>query len=258
MAPRTKARVVWFSTDAGQANKSDYWATSISLDAVARASFMLNTKDGSWPVTLQVFGEHQVANALAAAAIAMEAGVAPELVVAGLEAHSAASAHRMDVKTRADGVTIINDSYNANPDSMRAGIAALAYTASGRSEVTSWAVLGQMGELGDDASEAHAELGAELAKYNVQELVAVGENPNCAALAESAASLGVSTHVVSDVDAALELLAGHIKRDDVVLVKASNADRLWRVAEALHGMVPGLKNTGGSVNDDSRRNVEGQ
>lgn len=258
MAPRTKARVVWFSTDAGQANKSDYWATSISLDAVARASFTLNTKDGSWPVTLQVFGEHQVANALAAAAIAMEAGVAPELVVAGLEAHSAASAHRMDVKTRADGVTIINDSYNANPDSMRAGIAALAYTASGRSEATSWAVLGQMGELGDDASEAHAELGAELAKYNVQELVAVGENPNCAALAESAASLGVSTHVVSDVDAALELLAGHIKRDDVVLVKASNADRLWRVAEALHGMVPGLKNTGGSVNDDSRRNVEGQ
>lgn len=68
----------------------------------------------------------------------------------------------------------------------------------------------------------------------------------------------MSTHVVSDVDAALELLAGHIKRDDVVLVKASNADRLWRVAEALHGMVPGLKNTGGSVNDDSRRNVEGQ
>ncbi|ALC06343.1 UDP-N-acetylmuramoyl-tripeptide-D-alanyl-D-alanine ligase [Corynebacterium deserti GIMN1.010] len=242
MAPRTSARVVRFSTAPASTHKGsriDYWATNISLDAVARASFTLNTRSGSWPVVLQVFGEHQVANALAAAAIAIEAGLDPQLVVAGLEAHSAASAHRMDVQTRKDGVTIINDSYNANPDSMRAGIAALAYTASGRGDATSWAVLGQMGELGDDAPAAHAELGAELAKYNVQRLIAVGDNPNTRALAETAAVRGVVTDVVSDVELAVDLLQHNVKRDDVVLVKASNADRLWRVAEALHGMLEG-------------------
>ncbi|BAU96496.1 UDP-N-acetylmuramyl pentapeptide synthase [Corynebacterium suranareeae] len=278
MASRTQARVVWFSTNAptkAPANGSpvhnpDYWASDISLDAVARASFTLNTKDGSWPVTLQVFGQHQVANALAAAAIAVEAGVAPDVVVAGLESHSATSAHRMDVQTRADGVTVINDSYNANPDSMRAGIAALAYTVSGRPDSTGWAVLGQMGELGEDATQAHAELGSELAKYNVSQLITVGENPNCAALAQSAADLGVQTSVVPDVESAVELLGRRIKRDDVVLVKASNADRLWRVAEALHNMAPNLSQsqnpsqsqnqstTSSSANGDSRRNVEGQ
>ena len=78
-------------------------------------------------------------------------------VARALNGHVAASVNRMDVRTRArDGVTIINDSYNANPESMRAGIDALAYTASGRDGAESWAVLGQMGELGDDATEAHA------------------------------------------------------------------------------------------------------
>ncbi|MFP7364459.1 UDP-N-acetylmuramoyl-tripeptide--D-alanyl-D-alanine ligase [Corynebacterium callunae] len=259
MAPRTTAKVVYFSATGstpktaktqktGKAAMSvDYWATDIVLDDVARASFTLHTQAGSWPVTLQVFGEHQVANALAAAAIAIEAGVNPEQVVAGLQAHAAASAHRMDVRTRKDGVTIINDSYNANPDSMRAGIAALAYTASGRTEATSWAVLGQMGELGDDAQDAHAELGAELVKYHVDRLIAVGDNPNSHALATAAHARGINTNAVADVQEATQLLQRELKHDDVVLVKASNADRLWRVAEALLAASDG----------NSSRNVEG-
>lgn len=247
MAPRTQARVVTFSTANPPARGADYWATELSLDDVARASFTLNTSRGSWPVTLQVFGEHQVSNALAAAAVAIEAGIDESTVITGLASHAAASAHRMDVRTRPDGVTIINDSYNANPDSMRAGVAALAYTASARTESHSWAVLGQMGELGDDAVEAHRALGGELAKYHIERLIAVGDNPNCRALGEQAAALGVKTYAVADADAAVELLRQQIRRDDVVLVKASNTDRLWRVAEGLHGMFEG----------GSRRNVEG-
>ncbi len=247
MAPRTRARVVTFSTANPPARGADYWASDLSLDDVARASFTLHTRNGSWPVTLQVFGEHQVSNALAAAAVAIEAGIPEATVVSGLDSHAAASAHRMDVRTRPDGVTIINDSYNANPDSMRAGVAALAYTASARTESKSWAVLGQMGELGDDAVEAHRALGAELAKYHIERLIAVGDNPNCRALGEQAAALGVKTYAVADADAAVELLRQQIRRDDVVLVKASNTDRLWRVAEGLHGMFEG----------GSRRNVEG-
>lgn len=248
MAARTRARVVKFSTREPVGRGVDYWASDISLDDVARASFRLHTRTGSWPVRLQVFGEHQVANALAAAAIAIEAGVDPELVVRGLTAHAAASAHRMDVRTRADGVTVINDSYNANPDSMRAGVAALAYTAGGRPEAASWAVLGQMGELGDDAADAHRELGAELAKYHVRRLIAVGDNDNCRAMAAEAGRLGIRTDLVPAAEQATELLAGQLHPGDVVLVKASNADRLWRVAESLHAQFDG----------DPHRVVEGQ
>lgn len=247
MAPRTRARVVTFSTANPPARGADYWATGMSLDDVARASFTLHTKHGSWPLTLQVFGEHQVSNALAAAAVAIEAGIDADKVVAGLATHAAASANRMDVRTRPDGVTVINDSYNANPDSMRAGIAALAYTASARTESISWAVLGQMGELGDEAVEAHRALGAELAKYHIDRLIAVGVNPNCRALTDEASARGIKTDAVVDVDAAVDLLRREVRREDVVLVKASNADKLWRVAERLHGMFEG----------ESRRNVEG-
>lgn len=247
MAPRTTARVVTFSTANPPAKGADYWATELSLDDVARASFTLHTPNGSWPVTLQVFGEHQVSNALAAAAVAIEAGIAESTVVAGLSAHAAASAHRMDVRTRPDGVTIINDAYNANPDSMRAGIAALAYTASARTDSQSWAVLGQMGELGDDALDEHRALGAELAKYHIERLIAVGDNPNCRALGQQAAALGVTTDAVADAEAAVALLRQQIRGGDVVLVKASNADSLWRVAEGLHGVLEG----------ERRRNVEG-
>ena len=153
----------------------------------------------------------------------------------------------MEMRTRGDGVTVINDSYNANPDSMRAGVAALAYTASARRDATSWAVLGQMGELGDEAVQEHRALGAELAKYHVERLIAVGDNPNCRALGEQAAALGVRTDAVSDADSAVDLLRQKVRDGDVVLVKASNADQLWRVAEGLHAMFDG----------DSRRDVEG-
>lgn len=92
----------------------------------------------------------------------------------------------MDVRTRPDGVTVINDSYNANPESMRAGIDALAYTAAGRPEATSWAVLGQMGELGDDGSEEHAELGRFLGGRRIDRAIIVGRGVNQRALANEA------------------------------------------------------------------------
>lgn len=243
MAERTSARVVRFSVQNQQGRGVDYWASEVVLDDVARARFILHTREGTWPVKLQVFGEHQVPNALAAAAVAIEAGLAPGHVAAALSTHAATSANRMDVKTRGDGVTVINDSYNANPDSMRAAIAALAYTASARSESTSWAVLGQMAELGEDATEAHGDLGLQLAKYHIQGLVAVGENPNTLAMANTAREHGVRTYSAVDVDAAVELLRGEIRSDDVVLVKASHSDELWRVAEQLLGSGPSRSKT---------------
>lgn len=244
MASRTRARVVTFSTEP---RGGDFYATDISLDAVARATFTMHCPHGApQRVSLGVFGAHQVSNALAAAAVGVEAGLAPEQVAEALSSARSVSVNRMDVNTRADGVTVINDAYNANPESMRAAIAALGYTAAARPGVRSVAVLGEMGELGADAAQAHASLADELARYRVTHLVAVGHNPSMDALLHGARESGIHTEQVKDATAATDavrnLLASAPHGEtgwedrtdrDVVLVKASNAVKLWTVAEAL-------------------------
>lgn len=245
MAPRTNARVVTFSESGNTA--ADYYATGVELDAVARASFTMHTPNGEpQRVTLGVFGAHQVGNALAAAAVGTELGMDASAVAEALSAASSVSVNRMDVNTRADGVTVINDAYNANPESMRAAIAALGYTAAARPGVRSVAVLGEMSELGAGAEQEHALLADELARYRVTHLVAVGKSAAMAALTQRAEDQGIRTTAVADTDEAAqavrELLTSapagednwHERGDrDVVLVKASNAARLWVVAEAL-------------------------
>ena len=245
MAARADARVVTFSESGNTA--ADYYATGVELDAVARASFTMHTPNGEpQRVTLGVFGAHQVGNALAAAAVGTELGMDAATVAEALSAASSVSVNRMDVNTRADGVTVINDAYNANPESMRAAIAALGYTAAARPGVRSVAVLGEMSELGAGATQEHALLADELARYRVTHLVAVGKSDAMGALTQRAGDRGIHTTAVADTDEAAqavrELLASAPageenwrERDDrdVVLVKASNAARLWVVAEAL-------------------------
>ena len=245
MAPRTNARVVTFSESGN--TSADYYATDVTLDAVARASFTMHTPNGDpQRVTLGVFGAHQVGNALAAAAVGTELGMDVATVAEALSAASSVSVNRMDVNTRADGVTVINDAYNANPESMRAAIAALGYTAAARPGVRSVAVLGEMSELGAGAEQEHALLADELARYRVTHLVAVGKSAAMVALTQRAEDQGIRTTAVADTDEAAqavrELLASAPAGEDnwrergdrdVVLVKASNAARLWVVAEAL-------------------------
>ena len=161
MAAKTAARVVRVSRAPG----ADVWSADEHLDELARPRFTLHTADGAVDIALAVHGEHQVSNALAAAAVAVECGASLEQVATALAGAGPVSARRMDVSTRADGVTIVNDAYNANPDSMAAGLKALAWMArsggqGGRRR--SWAVLGEMAELGEDADEvlAEAELGS--------------------------------------------------------------------------------------------------
>lgn len=236
MDKRTAAPVLKYSTAAHAAANPQVqiYATDIQLDEVARASFTLNLP-GATPqsVRLQIFGLHQVSNALAAAAVGHAVGLSAQHIAQGLSAHTAASANRMDVRTRTDGVTIINDSYNANPESMRAGIAALAYTVSARPDANSWAVLGQMGELGDDAIGEHEALAEVLDSRHISHLVVVGDGPARSALAKAAQKRGINTVSVADTDAAISVVSRGARPGDVVLVKASYTDRLWRVAEGL-------------------------
>lgn len=255
MAPRTRGRIVRFSAEqssSAQGETAEYYATDIQLDDVARATFTMHSPAGDpQRVSLKVFGAHQVSNALAAAAVGIEAGLDAATVADALSNAHSVSVNRMDVNTRADGLTVINDAYNANPDSMRAGIAALGFTAAARPGVRSIAVLGEMGELGSDSVEAHRALGDELARYSVTHLVVVGESEETRVLAERAAERGIATYTAPDVNRATGIV-GEIVRTappgeenwrsreerDVVLVKASNAVGLWRVAEALLADAP--------------------
>ena len=171
----------------------------------------------------------------------------PQVVASALSGHQNASEHRMDVRTRRDGVTTIDDSYNANPDSMHAAIAALAYTSAARPDARAIAVLGEMGELGGEAVAAHRTLGEVLSKYHVGYLVAVGDNENMRAMVEAARAQGINTTISPDVDTAAAAVEDIIRvapagiedwaereAKDVVLIKSSNAQRLWRVAEQLN------------------------
>jgi UDP-N-acetylmuramoyl-tripeptide--D-alanyl-D-alanine ligase len=231
MAGRSRARVV---TTGVTAPDADVRAAAVTLDEQARARFTLRAAGEEHPVALQVVGVHQVANALSAAAAALAAGLTPAGVAAALSAAEPRSRWRMEVSRRADGVTVVNDAYNANPESMRAALSALAGLA-GRRRV---AVLGAMGELGPGAEAAHTQLGRDAVRAGVDLVVSVGPDAvgvHTGALAEwSAAGSAAAEPVhVPDRDAARRLLAGALVAGDVVLVKASRSYALEVLAEDL-------------------------
>ncbi|BBX02123.1 UDP-N-acetylmuramoyl-tripeptide--D-alanyl-D-alanine ligase [Mycolicibacterium moriokaense] len=235
MADVTAARVVRVSREPGA--QVDVWADAVTLDELARPRFTLHAGGDQVDVTLAVHGDHQVSNALCAAAVALECGATLEQVAAALAAAGPASKHRMQVATRADGVTIVNDAYNANPDSMRAGLKALAWMSrSGASERRSWAVLGEMAELGDDAISEHDSIGRLAVRLDVSRLIVIGTGRAMSAMHHGAVmegSWGSESTQVADADAALALLREELQAGDVVLVKGSNAAGLGALADAL-------------------------
>ncbi|QEN13862.1 UDP-N-acetylmuramoyl-tripeptide--D-alanyl-D-alanine ligase [Mycolicibacterium sp. ELW1] len=232
MSARTAARVV----RVGQSEAADIRAENVQLDELAQPRFTLLTPAGSAEVQLAVHGEHQVGNAMSAAAVALECGATPEQVAAALATARPASRHRMEVHTRADGVTVVNDAYNANPDSMKAGLRALAVMARSGETRRSWAVLGEMAELGDESITEHDRVGRLAVRLDISRLVVVGTGRPMSAMHHGAVmegSWGSESTMVADADAALALLRAELQPGDVVLVKASNSAGLGSLAEAL-------------------------
>ena len=221
MADRTAARVV----TVGLAATADVRAVDVTLDERGTPSYELVTAAGSVPVTLAVHGEHQVGNSLAAAAVALELGMPLPAVADALGRARALSRWRMEVTERPDGVLVVNDAYNANPESMAAALRALTTMARGR---RSWAVLGEMAELGASAADEHRRVGELTAELGVDRVVVVG--PGAQRLYAAAREGAVH---VDDADAAIALLRAQLRPEDVVLVKASRAAGLERVALAL-------------------------
>jgi UDP-N-acetylmuramoyl-tripeptide--D-alanyl-D-alanine ligase len=232
MSSRTAARVITF----GLSSAAEVRAADVRMDAEGRPSFTLVTPDGAAPVRLNLRGEHTVYDALAAAALAGAFGMATVEVAHTLSAAVARSKRRMEVTRRADGVTVINDAYNANPDSMRAALTALqSIGGDGRR----FAVLGRMAELGGNSRAWHEEVGAFAARLGVAALIVVGAQ--AAPMLDGAKAQpgwrGELLHV-PDQAAAVEAVRGRIAPGDAVLVKASNAEGLWSVADALLSDAP--------------------
>ena len=233
MASVTIARVVLV----GEADDADVRATDVVLDSGGRASFTVHAPQGSRAVHLGLVGRHHVGNALAVVAVATELGLPFESVCAALESARPVSRWRMEVVERADGVTLVNDAYNANPDSMRAALTALERMGEGR---RTWAVLGTMLELGDESDALHAEVGAEVVARGVDELVVVG--PAAAALAAGARDAGTASGLtgtrvreVPDADRAEALLDAELAPGDVVLFKSSRDAGLRLLGDRLAG-----------------------
>ncbi|GAA2805921.1 UDP-N-acetylmuramoyl-tripeptide--D-alanyl-D-alanine ligase [Streptomyces showdoensis] len=233
MASRTTARVTFF----GEAEDAAVRAENVRLTESGQPSFRLHTPTGCSDVTLRLYGEHHVSNALAAAAVAHEVGMPVEEIATALSEAGNLSRWRMEVTERPDGVTIVNDAYNANPESMRAALRALAAMgrpAQARGSRT-WAVLGKMAELGDESLAEHDAVGRLAVRLNVSKLVAVGDREASWLQlgAYNEGSWGEESVHVSDAQAAVDLLRSELRPGDIVLVKASRSVGLERVALAL-------------------------
>ncbi len=227
MAARTSAEVVTF----GRSPDATVRAADETLDEAGRPRFTLVTPEGSAPVELRLHGAHAVANALAAAATARTLGMTAEAVAEALSEATPASRWRMEVTERPDGVTVVNDAYNANPESVRAALDTLVHMAGGG---RAYAVLAGMAELGASTVDEHEKIGAYAARGGLTGLIAVGET--AASVLKGAGQVGAWTGEcvqVDDVGAAVAALNERLRPGDVVLIKGSRVAGLERVAQAV-------------------------
>jgi UDP-N-acetylmuramoyl-tripeptide--D-alanyl-D-alanine ligase len=234
MAALTQARVNWF----GLAAEADVQAVDVQATATGTAFTLLTGDEGrrvSRPVQLRILGEHHVMNALASIAVTRILGVSLDRSVPIIEALARAERWRMEVLERADGILVINDAYNASPDSMAAALKTLAQVT--RPDQRSVAVLGEMAELGEYADDEHDRIGRLAVRLNVQKLVVVGHNArhihNAAGLEGSWDGESV---FVATLDEAYDLLREELREGDVVLVKSSKAAGLRLLGDRIAGV----------------------
>ncbi|MBD5382165.1 UDP-N-acetylmuramoyl-tripeptide--D-alanyl-D-alanine ligase [Clavibacter sepedonicus] len=227
MSDKTQAPVLWFGRDARAAVR----ATDIVASA-AGTTFTLHLPDGSTrPVSFRVLGEHHVTNALAAAAGAWALGVDGDAIVSALQTVQRAERWRMEV-LGGNGVTVINDAYNASPDSMAAALRTLAQIRG--PEQRTVAVLGEMSELGEFSEEEHDRVGLLAVRLNIGQLVVVGRPARRLHLeAIGQGSWDGESIFAEDAAEAREILDGILRDGDLVLVKSSNSAGLRFLGDEL-------------------------
>ncbi|MDQ4489746.1 UDP-N-acetylmuramoyl-tripeptide--D-alanyl-D-alanine ligase [Sinomonas sp. ASV486] len=237
MEPRTRAKLVFFTSHpeaAGEASQRGTVVAAHGATVDAGGSPVFDLAIGSEPpvhVASRLIGAHHTANLLAAAAAAHAAGIPVPQIAESLSAQGPGSRWRMQRTERPDGVTVINDAYNANPESMRAALQALADLGRGR---RTWAVLGAMLELGSESIPAHTAVGTLVVRLNIDRLVVVGREARALYVsAVNEGSWGNETTFVEDADAAYALLESELLPGDLVLVKSSNGVGLGLLGDRI-------------------------
>lgn len=233
MAELTSARVITF----GRSEAAQVRATGVTVGQQG-TEFTLHVPDHV-PVRVQfaVIGEHHVMNALAATAAAWAEGIAVPDIVATLERVTRAERGRMEVLVR-EPITVINDAYNANPDSMRAALRTLAQIAKPQQRTV--AVLGEMSELGELHVQEHDRLGELAVRLGITQTVVVGQAARPLYLAAVAqGSWDNEATFAADADAALEFLESYLQPGDIVLVKSSNSAGLLALGDRIGELVKG-------------------
>jgi UDP-N-acetylmuramoyl-tripeptide--D-alanyl-D-alanine ligase len=230
MAARSKAPVTYF----GRSATAGVRAEDVRLDGHGRPRFQLLTPTGQAPVQLRLLGEHQVSNSLGAAAVAHTLGMTAIQIADALSGAVATSGSRMQRHERPDGVTVIDDAYNANPDSMAAALRTLPAMGTGRRTV---AVIGEMRELGRQSMAAHRAVGELAGELGVGVVVGVGDE-EAAQVVAGAAAKGTVTYLAADPAAAAKLLDGLLTVGDLVLAKASQSAGLQALVRDLLAKAP--------------------
>ncbi len=229
MSHLAKGKTLWFGTNP----EASFWSDNygLSLDGT---SFDLHWPDHSVStVTLRILGEHHVMNALASAAVAFELGISKEAIVAALESLPLAERWRMQLTNTDEGIAVINDAYNASPDSTKAALQTLAQLGrlTGRRTV---AILGEMAELGVFAVAEHDAIGRLAVRLNIDLTIAVGAKAKLIYMgATQEGSYDGESQFFESLDGALEGIRGMLRSGDIVLVKSSKSANLRFLGDEL-------------------------
>jgi UDP-N-acetylmuramoyl-tripeptide--D-alanyl-D-alanine ligase len=227
MADDTLAEVHWFGTD----SSSEIWVDQISV-TLEGTSFTLHSDDFESVVSLSILGEHQVMNALAALGVAKLLDLEMSSAVLALESMALAERWRMQVLPGINESIVINDAYNASPESMKAALQTLATL--GRQGHRTIAVLGEMAELGSQSIEQHDAIGRIAVRLNIDEVVVVGAGAKLIHMgASQEGSWDGESKFFDSISDALLHLRGLLRAGDVVLVKSSKSAELRHLGDAL-------------------------
>lgn len=221
-----KGCIVWYDST-GQDDMADYRADEIVQHAEG-ITYRLHCGDHTETIHLAVHGVHNVSNSLGVIAIARELGISWEDIKANL-AQAKLTGMRLDISKTADGITVINDAYNANPDSMKSAISVLMNQTGGRKI----AVLGDMYELGKYEEESHRMVGTEAAVQKVDYLIAVGQLG--ALIGQAAQAAGCKVDYAADNQQAMVYLSQYMTNGDAVLVKGSRGMKMEQIVQNLMG-----------------------
>ena len=229
MAEKFNGQKIWFGTNP-QAN---YWADGYEL-SLAGTSFDLHWPDASVArVTLKILGEHHVMNALASIAVADHLGVPRKQIIEALEQLALAERWRMQLTEGSDGISYINDAYNASPDSTKAALQTLAQLGrqTGRRTV---AIIGEMAELGEFSRQEHDTIGRLCVRLNLGLTVAIGEGARLVYMGASLeGSYDGEAQFLESLDGAFEVVRGMLRSGDIVLIKSSKSANLRHLGDQL-------------------------